>query len=134
MYNWEKSFCWVFVGLWVIILFIVVYWYFVGWDFSVFIFLSDNNIEQVAFNEEVKVYLYDGYDGQFFYVLVFYFFERIIVIFNLFFENLLDWLFVFGIRIDNLVLCIKCIGYFLFVWVVNGFGQGGVFVICVGVY
>ncbi|KGE85624.1 MAG: hypothetical protein ACE362_05190 [Phaeodactylibacter xiamenensis] len=125
MHNREKSSCWFFAGLWVTILLTAVYWHFAGRDFSAFILLSDNNIEQVAFNEEVKVYPHDGYDGQFFYALALHPFERITATFNPPSENSLDRPFASGIRIDNPVLRTKRIGYPLLAWAANGFGQGG---------
>lgn len=82
MHNWKKGFCWVLAGLLATTLLTAVYWHLLDRDFSAFILLSNSNIEQAAFNEEVKIYPHDGYDGQFFYALALNPFERIKAISN----------------------------------------------------
>jgi hypothetical protein len=124
MHNWKKGFCWVLAGLLATTLLTAVYWHLLDRDFSAFILLSNSNIEQAAFNEEVKIYPHDGYDDQFFYALALNPFERIKAISNPPSENPFAPSFGPGIKIDYPALRTKRIGYPLLAWAANGFGQG----------
>ncbi len=125
MHNWKSISCWVFAGFVAPTLLAVVYWNFLGRDWSAFILLSGDSIEQAAFTEAVKIYPHAGYDGQFFYALALSPFERIAAAASPSAEHSLDPFSGSGIKMDNPALRTKRIGYPILAWAANGCGQGG---------
>lgn len=114
---------WVSLTFFVAFSVVLTHWYFLEQDWSAFLLLEEQNVEQSFFDHPPKAWSDREYDGQFFFALGLHPPKTVHAIIKNPDLTGPEAPYFRGITIDNPVLRAKRIGYPMLSWVLSGFGN-----------